>query len=105
MMVPVQVAAGSQTPADGRQSAPAFPAWCWQFMLTPSQTSAVHGLASSAHATPAALAVSAGHCGPFPEQVSATSHSPAPAPHTVLAGAEPSAGAPGGASLGGAARV
>src|SRR2546422_5699841 len=94
MLVPVQVSAGSQTPADGRHSAPAFPAGCWQFMLTPSQTSAVHGLASSAHVTPAALHVSAGHCGPFPEQVSATSHSPAAARHTVLAEANPSAGQP-----------
>src|SRR2546430_857135 len=94
MLVPVQVSAGSQTPADGRHSAPAFPAGCWHFMLTPSQTSAVHGLASSAHVTPAALHVSAGHCGPFPEQVSATSHSPAAARHTVLAEAKPSAGRP-----------
>ena len=91
-LVPVQVSAGSQTPLDARHTAPALPAGCWHFMLTPSQTSAVHGLPSSTQPVPLALHVSAGHSGPSPVHVSGMSHSPAPGRHTVLAGANPSAG-------------
>src|SRR5438067_2017796 len=69
VLVPVQVSAGSQTPADARHTAPALPAGCWHFMLSPSQTSAVHGLPSSAQVVPLALHVSARHPEPGPLHV------------------------------------
>src|SRR5439155_621039 len=100
---PVQVSARSHGPAAARQTVPALPAGrghaaqalpagCWHLLLSPSQPSAVHGLPSSAQVVPLALHVSAGHSGPLPVHVSATSHSPAAARHTVVAAANPSAG-------------
>src|SRR5206468_800120 len=49
------------------------------------QMSRVHTLPSSVHAVPFALKASVGHAVLVPVQVSATSHSPAPARHTVPA--------------------
>src|SRR5204863_400443 len=74
------------------QTAPAFPAGCWQSLLLPSHSSRLHGLPSEVHAVPAAVFVSAGQSGPFPGQLSAGSHSPAEARQTVLEGLRASAG-------------
>jgi len=89
---PVQVSSTSQKPAAARQTAPAFPAGCWQSLLLPSHSSRLHGLPSEVHAVPAAVFVSAGQSGPFPGQLSAGSHSPAEARQTVLEGLRASAG-------------
>src|SRR5207302_1043510 len=74
---PVQVSGRSHSFAAARQTAPAFPARCWQTTWLPSQTSVVHGLPSSVHAVPIARLASAGQLGALPGQASATSHSPA----------------------------
>src|SRR5215468_11188210 len=50
--VPVQVSVTSQGPVAVRQGIPAFPAGCWQVVLTPSQWSVVQGLPSSGQAVP-----------------------------------------------------
>ncbi len=57
MEVPVQTSARSHSSAAGRQTAPAFPAVCWQARLTPLHLSAVHGIAgdSSGQFVPFAL--------------------------------------------------
>src|SRR5207249_8030261 len=83
-LVPSQVSAGSQTPAEARQTVPAFPAGCWQASAMPSQVSVVHELPSSVHAVPPGCFASAGQLGPFPGQNSATSHPPADALHCVV---------------------
>src|SRR6266566_1397089 len=49
-LAPVHASAASHTPAEARQTAPAFPAGCWHVSFVPSQVSAVHGLLSSVHA-------------------------------------------------------
>src|SRR2546422_2775818 len=52
-LVPVHNSAMSHSPAAARQSAPAFPAGCWQVVLLPSHWSRVQGLPSSAQVAPA----------------------------------------------------
>src|SRR5439155_98698 len=47
VLVPLQVSAASQSPADARHITPALPAGCWQVTCVPSQVSVVHGLPSS----------------------------------------------------------
>ena len=90
--VPVQVSSTSQSPAAGRQTAPALPAGCWQASLEPSHSSTVHGFPSLVHAVPAGLFASEGQFGPVPVQFSAGSHTPADARHWVKAERNPSAG-------------
>src|SRR5439155_193204 len=85
-LVPVQASATSHAPAAGRHTVPAWPAGCWHASLLPSHWSSVHGLPSSVHAVPLACFASAGHAALEPVQVSARSHAPAAARHTVLAG-------------------
>src|SRR5207244_12028661 len=62
-----------------------FPSGCAQVALVALWTSRVPTLPSSVHAVPFALKASVGHAVLVPVQVSATSHSPAPARHTVPA--------------------
>src|SRR5437773_925453 len=85
VLVPVQVSAASQGPAAARHTVPAFPAGCVQVALVPLQMSRVHTLASSVQTVPFTLKASVGHAVLVPVQVSATSHSPAAARHTVPA--------------------
>ena len=95
VLVPSQVSAVSQTPAEPRHIAPAFPAGCWQTGLDPSHRSTVHGLPSSLHAMPAATSTSAGQLGPVPVQNSAAaSHSPDTGRHSTELGWKSSAGQP-----------
>src|SRR5438552_521084 len=94
LAIPSQVSATSHGPAAARHTAPVLPAGCWHAALAPSHWSIVQGLPSSVHAVAAGLGAAAGHRGPLPEQVSATSHSPAVARHTVLGEANPSVGQP-----------
>src|SRR6266404_2411970 len=89
---PVQASATSQSPAAARHSVPALPAGCWQASFVPSQVSVVHGLPSSVHAVPLCCFASVGHAALEPVQLSATSHSPPAARHTVLEGWKASAG-------------
>src|SRR5207244_3920266 len=89
---PVQPSATSHTPAAARQTAPAFPAGCWQASLLPSHSSRLHGLPSLVHAVPEGLFASAGQLGPLPGQFSAGAHSPAEARQTVLEDLKVSAG-------------
>src|SRR5439155_8107937 len=91
-LTPSQLSATSHAPAAARHTVPAFPAGCRQVSLAPSQVSVVHGLRSSVEAVPFARFASAGHEALEPVQVSATSHSPAAARHTVVAGWKASAG-------------
>ena len=90
--VPVQVSATSQAPFAARQTAPALPAGCWQVTFVPSHWSFVHTFPSSVHAVPLAFFASAGQLAEVPVHVSAKSHSPAAARHTVVEGWKPSAG-------------
>src|SRR2546422_1074859 len=46
-LVPVQFSGASHSPADARQTAPVWPAGCWQVVLVPSHWSRVQGLPSS----------------------------------------------------------
>src|SRR5207253_7380514 len=55
-----QNSATSQAPAAARQSAPGLPAGCWQLSLSPSQTSTVQTLPSSAQGLPASCFASPG---------------------------------------------
>src|SRR5205823_3926309 len=91
-LVPVQFSSTSQEPAKGRQTAPAFPAACWQASLAPSHVSVVQALPSSVHAVPAGLLASAGQLGPVPGHISARSQSPADARQIVKPLRKPSAG-------------
>src|SRR5207249_9104642 len=77
VLVPVQVSGTSQSPADGRHTAPALPAgWVQAGEPTgPLHWSVVHTFPSSVHAVPADLTTSAGQFGPFPGQDAAMSHS------------------------------
>src|SRR5437899_3237476 len=84
--VGTQLGAPWQTPAAAQHTVPARPAGCWHVSLVPLQVSAVHGLPSSVHAVPLACLASAGQLALEPVQVSARSHSPTAARHTVLAG-------------------
>src|SRR5439155_282784 len=65
---PVQFSATSQSPAAARQTAPPFPAGCWQSSLLPSPSSRLHGLPSDVHAVPAGLFASAGQLALVPVQ-------------------------------------
>src|SRR3989475_10177960 len=95
VLVPVQVSATSHAPAAARHTVPALPAGCWQRALLPLQVSVVHGLPSSVHAVPLGFLASDGQARPAtPVHVSARSHSPAAARHTVPLGATTSAGQP-----------
>src|SRR5439155_23340730 len=62
VLAPVQVSAGSQTPAEARQIAPAFPAGCVHAgaPTVPLHTSAVHTLPSSVQLVPDAFTASEG---------------------------------------------
>src|SRR5207247_6557311 len=78
LLDPVQSSSRSQSPAEARQTVPAFPAGCWQKSLVPLQVSVVHGLPSSVHSDPLAFFASGPHAWPGnPPQPSAMSHSPA----------------------------
>jgi len=92
VLAPVQLSATSQGPAVARHVAPALPAGCWQKLLAPLHSSALHGLPSSVQDVPAGLFASAGQLGPVPGHISAGSHSPAEARQTTKPGRKPSAG-------------
>ena len=93
VVVPSQVSSRSHGPAAARQTVPAFAAGCWQLLLEPSHTSAVHGVPSSVQSEPAAFLASAGQvCPGSPPQVSAMSHSPAAARHVKVFGSTTSDG-------------
>src|SRR5436309_2982825 len=85
VLVPVQVSATSHSPAAARQTAPAFPAGCWQLALAPSHWSRVQGFVSAVQAVPLALNASEGQTVLVPVQVSAASHSSAAARQTAPA--------------------
>ena len=92
MLAPVHVSATSQKPAAERQTAAALPAGCWQSELEPSHWSSEQGFASAVHAVPLGTFATLGHAAPEPEQLSATSHSPALDRQTVAVDAKPFAG-------------
>ena len=92
LLVPVHVSSTSHTPADARHVTPALPATCWQVSWLPSHRSVVQTFPSSVHPVPLACFASAGQPTLVPVQVSATSHSPAAARHTVVVGSRLSAG-------------
>src|SRR5207245_2797422 len=85
VLVPVQLSARSHSPAAARHTVPAFPAGCAQVLVLPSHWSSVQGLASAVQAVPAGCLASTGQAVLVPVQVSATSHPPAAARHTVPA--------------------
>src|SRR5439155_822769 len=87
VLVPVQVATGSDTVTAARHTVPAWPAGCVQggVPTLPLQVSVVQGLPSSVQADPAALTALAGQVVLDPVQVSARSHSLTVARHTVPA--------------------
>src|SRR5437899_2767385 len=85
VLAPVQLSARSQTPAEARHTAPALPAGCWHAPTEPLHWSSVQGLPSSAQAVPDGLITSAGQVVLEPVQVSAGSHTPVEARHTVPA--------------------
>src|SRR2546429_338788 len=85
VLVPVQVSTTSHSPATARHTAPAFPAGCWQVTLESSHCSRVQGLVSAVQEVPADFLASVGQAVVAPAQVSARSHSPAAARHTVPA--------------------
>jgi len=85
VLVPVQVSVASHSSTAARHSAPALPAGCWQELLVPLHWSSVQGLVSAVQAVPDAFLASVGQVVLDPVQVSATSHSPAPARQTVAA--------------------
>jgi len=92
-LLPVHVSAASQASVAARQTAPALPTGCWQSTLVPLQVSLVQGLPSLVHAVPLVRLPSAGQvCPAVPVQLSATSHSPAEARHTVPPGVTTSTG-------------
>src|SRR5439155_976418 len=92
LLVPSHVSSTSHGPAIGRQTAPAFPAGCWQASSVPSQVSVVHALPSSVHGVPPGDLSSGGQAGPVPVQLSAGSHSPAEGRQTTVEGSKASAG-------------
>src|SRR5438093_2401246 len=92
VLVPVQFSATSHSPAAARHTAPAFPAGCVHVALVPLHTSVVQALPSSVQVVPLALKTSVGQAVVTPPQVSAKSHSPAAARHTVPADLIASAG-------------
>src|SRR6266436_544501 len=85
VLVPVQVSATSHSPAAARHTAPAFPAGCVHVALVPLHTSVLQGFPSSVQIVPLAFKMSVGQAVVTPSQVSARSHSPAAARHTVPA--------------------
>src|SRR5438128_741258 len=82
VLVPSQVSAVQGSPSSGH-AAPAFPTGCVHVVLVPLHTSAVQGLPSSVQLVPFDLKTSLGQVVLLPVQLSATSHSPAAARHTV----------------------
>src|SRR5947199_300108 len=88
---PSHVSATSQAPTAARQTVPAFPAGCWHVGPLPPQTSLVQIWPSSVQGL-AGANTSWGQAALEPVHVSATSHSPADARHTVVPGRKPSAG-------------
>src|SRR5437899_2769531 len=78
VMAPGQVSATSHSFTAARHTAPAFPAGCVQVALVPLHTSVVQG-------SPLALEAAVGQAVLEPSQLSARSHSPAAARHTVPA--------------------
>jgi hypothetical protein len=90
--VPLHVSSKSHSPAAVRHTVPELPAGCWHADDVPLQRSSVHGLVSSVQAVAFALKPSDGQLAAVPVQVSAKSHSPAAARHTVPDAASPSAG-------------
>src|SRR5207253_2661546 len=88
VLAPSQVSATSHTSTAARQTAPAFPAGCWQVTLVPLHWSRVQGLVSAVQAVPAALTASGGQVALVPVHVSWTSHSFTVARQTVLDGAK-----------------
>src|SRR5947209_6997948 len=85
LIAPGQVSATSHSLTAARHTTPAFPAGCVQVALVPLHTSAVQGSPSSVQAVPLGLKASVGQAVLEPSQVSARSHSPAAARHTVPA--------------------
>src|SRR5204863_3778080 len=85
VLVPEQFSVASHSSTAARHSAPALPAGCWQELLVPLHWSSVQGLVSAVQAVPDAFLASVGQVVLDPVQVSATSHSPAPARQTVAA--------------------
>src|SRR5438132_944717 len=83
--VPVQLSATSHSLTAARHTVPALPAGCVHVALAPLHTSVVQTLPSSVQAVPLALKASVGQGVPVPVQLSARSHSPAAARHTVPA--------------------
>src|SRR5439155_21045036 len=79
LLVPSHVSSTSHGPAIGRQTAPAFPAGCWQASSVPSQVSVVHALPSSVQGVPAGVFSSGGQGGPVPPPHVAASAHPAAA--------------------------
>src|SRR5207253_1406854 len=78
VLVPVHVSRGSHSPADARQSAPAWPAACSQASFVPPHRSRLHGLPPPRQSAPLAFLASGPHaCPGNPPQPSAMSHSPA----------------------------
>jgi hypothetical protein len=84
VVVPLHTSAASHWPDAPRHSVPALPAGCWQAMLAPSHTSAVHVCPSPGHGVPAEDRASAGHVALPPVQVSAGSQTPAELRQVVL---------------------
>jgi len=91
-LTPLHTSCGSHSPAEARQTAPAFPIGCWQFALTPLHWSSVQGFPSDVQDVPFGVRKSAGQAGLEPLQVSCGSHSPVEARHTVPDGVSVSPG-------------
>src|SRR5438094_371848 len=92
VLVPVQLSATSHSPAAARHTAPGFPAGCVHVAPAPLHTSVVQTLPSSVQVVSLALKPSVGQAVLVPVQLSARSHSPAAARHTVPAALIASAG-------------
>jgi hypothetical protein len=92
VLLPVQTSATSQVPFLARQTAPAFPAGCWQAACVPSHWSSVQGFPSLVQPVPLGDFASFGQAAEKPLQVSAGSHSPVDARQTVPEAAKPSDG-------------
>jgi len=84
--LPSQTSAVQTIPSLFSQLVPAGQFGWWHAVSTPLQTLLVQELESSGHGAPFALIMLAGHAALDPVQLSATSHAPAAARHTVLEG-------------------
>jgi hypothetical protein len=82
---PVQASSRSHTPALARHAVPALPAGCVHVLELPLQTSRVHTLPSSAQTVLIACNPSLGQLSELPSQLSAASHAPLAARHSVPA--------------------